>query len=137
MVETMKGFEASNPVMVIVKALAISFMLAVAMMLLSLGFMRLLSGAGLDLSMAVLLIVFAISFISATVLLDRMSDDLVASFMGGAAVALGATVFVVALVSGVYFLLDMMPLPGMDTLLTGFAICMIAGLIINRLTLKI
>jgi len=137
MVETMKGFEASNPVMVIVKALAISFMLAVAMMLLSLGFMRLLSGAGLDLSMAVLLIVFAISFISATVLLDRMSDDLVASFMGGAAVALGATVFVVALVSGVYFLLDMMPLPGMDTLLTCFAICMIAGLIINRLTLKI
>jgi hypothetical protein len=137
MVETMKGFEASNPVMVIVKALAISFMLAVAMMLLSLGFMRLLSGAGLDLSMAVLLIVFAISFISATVLLDRMSDDLVASFMGGAAVALGATVFVVALVSGVYFLLDMMPLPGMDTLLMGFAICMIVGLIINRLTLKI
>ncbi len=133
----MKGFEASNPLMVIVKALLISFTLAVAMMLLSLGFMRLLSGTGLDLSMAALLVVFAVSFIAAAVLLERMSDDLVASFMGGAAVALGVTVFVVALVSGVYFLLDMMPLPGIDTLLTGFAICMIAGLVINRLTLKI
>ncbi|MDI6895753.1 hypothetical protein [Methanocella conradii] len=133
----MKGFEVSNPIMIIVKALFISFMLSSVMMLLGLGFMRLLSGTGLDVSLAVLLVVFAVSFIAASVLLDRMSDDLAASFMGGAAVALSVTIFVVALVSGVYFLLDRMPLPGMDALLTGFAICLIVSLVINRLTLKI
>jgi hypothetical protein len=57
--------------------------------------------------------------------------------MGGGAVALSVTVFVVALVSGVYFFIDKMALPGLDMLLTGFAICLIASLVINRLTLKL
>jgi len=133
----MFGFEDSDPVVVIGKALGVSVIISILMMLTSLGFIYLFSGMSLPLSLAIILVVFAISFIAATVLLDKASNDLLAAFMGGAAVALGITVFVIALVSGASFIVDKMSLPGLDTLLTGFAICLIASLIINRLTLKI
>lgn len=134
----MRGFEGSSPGAVIGKALAISVVVSLLMMLTSFGFMYLFSpGMSLPLSTAILLVVFAISFIAATVLLDRASDDLLASFMGGAAVAFSVTIFVVALVSGAYFLMDKMKLPGLDALLTGFAVCLIASLVINRLTLRL
>jgi hypothetical protein len=136
----MRGFEGSSPEVVIVKALGVSIVVSLLMLLTSLGFIYLFSpGMDVPLSTALLLVVFALSFVAAAVLLDRASDNLLASFMGGGAVALSATVFVVALVSGIYFLIntDKMILPGMDMLLTGFAICLIASLIINRLTLKL
>jgi len=91
----------------------------------------------LPLSLAIVFVVFAVSFIAATVLLDKASNGLLAAFMGGAAVALSVTIFIIALVSGAYFLIDKMELPGLDRLLTGFAICLIASLVINRLTLKV
>lgn len=134
----MRGFEGSSPEMVIAKALGVSVAMSLLMLLTGLGFLYLFSpGMNLPLSTALLLVVFAVSFVVAAVLLDRASDNLLASFMGGGAVALGVTVFIVALVSGVYFFVDKMALPGLDALLTGFAICLIASLIINRLTLKL
>lgn len=133
----MLGFQGSDPAIVIGKALGVSVVISALMMLTSLGFMYLFSGMDLPLSMAIILVVFAISFIAATVLLDKASNDLAAAFMGGAAVALGVTVCVIALVSGAYFLTGKMNLPGLDSILTGFAICLIASLIINRLTLKL
>jgi hypothetical protein len=136
----MRGFEGSSPEAVIVKALGVSVVVSISMLLTSLGFMYLFSpGTDVPLSTALLLVVFAISFVAAAVLLERASDNMLASFMGGGAIALSATVFVVALVSGVYFLIniDKMVLPGMDMLLTGFAICLISSLVINRLTLKL
>ncbi len=134
----MRGFEESGPGIIIVKALGVSVVVSVLMLLTSLGFMYLFSpGMDLPLSTAVLLVVFAISFVAAAVLMERASDKLLASFMGGGAVALSITVFVVALVSGIYFFIAKMALPGLDTLLIGFAISLIASLVINRLTLKI
>ncbi len=133
----MQGFKEPSPGTAIGKALAISVILSVLMMLTGLGFIRLLSGMRMDVSIAIVLVVFAISFIIATVLLDKMSDNLLASFMGGAAAALSITVFIVALVSGAYFLMDKTELPGTDSLLIGFAVCLIAGMVINRLTLKL
>jgi hypothetical protein len=123
--------------MVIGRALAVSVIISLLMMLTTLGFMYLFSGMSLPLSTAIVLVVFAISFVIAAVLIDRASEDLFASFVGGASVALSITVFVIALVSGAYFIIDKMKLPGLDILLTGFALCLIASLIINRLTLKI
>jgi len=124
----------------IARALAISAAMAILMILTTLGFIYLFSpGASLPLPFAVLLIVFAVSFIGAAVLIDRASEDLLASFMGGAAVALSVTIFIVALVSGAAGIIDNGGLLGLDysTLLTGFAICLIASLIINRLTLRL
>lgn len=142
----MLGFQEADPAVVIGKALGVSAAISVLMILMSLGFMYLLSGMSLPLHMAILLVVFAISFVAASVLLDKASNDLLAAFMGGAAVALGVTVFVVALAAGVNFILDInshvvnpnLPaFPSLDLLLTGFAVCLIASLIVNRLTLKI
>lgn len=139
----MFGFEESDPVVVIGRALGVTIVISILMMFTSLGFMYLFSGMSLPLSMAIILIVFAISFIAASVLLDKASNDLLAAFMGGAAVALGVTVFIVALAAGVNFIKDVnshagsLQMPGLDLLLTGFAICLIVSLIINRLTLKV
>ena len=126
--------------MVIGKALAVSIGISLLMMLTSLGFLYLFSpDTNMPLSAAMLLVVFAVSFVAAAVLMERASDNMLASFMGGGAVALSITIFVVALVSGIFFLINLnkMTLPGLDVLLTGFAICLIVSLIINRLTLKI
>jgi hypothetical protein len=134
----LSSFEASSPEAVIVKALGVSVVVSLLMLLTSLGFMYLFSpGVSLPLSTALLLVVFAVSFVAAAVLMERASDNMLASFMGGGAVALSVTVFIVALISGACYLIDKMALPGPDTLLTGFAICLIAGLVINRLTLKL
>ena len=123
---------------VIARALAISAGMSLLMMLATIGFMYLFSdNAKLPLPLAALLIVFAISFIAAAVLIDRASEDLLASFMGGAAVALSVTIFITALVSGITGIADKMTLPGIDLLLTGFAVCLVASLVINRLTLQI
>jgi uncharacterized membrane protein YozB (DUF420 family) len=133
----MRSLDGSGTGKVIGKALAISVTISLLMMLTTLGFMYFFSANILPLPMAIILIVFAVSFIIAAVLIDRASENLLASFMGGASVALSVTIFVIALVSGVYFLIDSKPLPGLDMLLTGFAGCLIASLVINRLTLRL
>ena len=121
---------------VIGKALAISVIISLLMLLTTLGFMYLFSGKDLPFSGAVILVVFAISFIIAAALIDRASEDLLASFIGGASVALSITIFIIALVMGIFFIIDS-PLPDTGTILTGFAGCLIASLIINRLTLRL
>src|SRR5271157_102671 len=133
----MNSLDGSDTGKIIGKALAISVIVSLLMLLTTLGFMYLFSGMSLPLSTAIILIVFAVSFIVAAVLIDRASENLLASFMGGASVALSVTIFIIALVSGVYFFIDHMALPGLDMLLTGFAGCLIASLILNRLTLRL
>jgi len=140
----MAGFkDETGPGMIIARAIAISAIMSIAMMLMALGFMQLLSGsADLPVSTAIVLIVFAISFIAAVVLMERAGNDQTASLVGGAAIALCVTVLVIALVSGVSYIGgqgDLLQNSGTDlnTLLTGFAICLVVSLIINRLTLKL
>lgn len=136
----MAGFkEETGPGMVIARALVVSVIMALAMMLIAFGFMYLFSAnAELNVPTAVFLIVFAISFIIAAILLERSGISQVSSLIGGMAVALCATILVVALVSGIYFIQKaMLYTVDSNTILTGFAICLIASLVINRLTLKL
>lgn len=136
----MAGFkEETGPGMVIARALVVSVIMALAMMLMAFGFMYLFSAnAELNVPTAVFLIVFAISFIIAAILLERSGISQVSSLIGGMAVALCATILVVALVSGIYFIQKaMLYTVDSNTILTGFAICLIASLVINRLTLKL
>lgn len=143
----MLGFEASDPAVVIGRALGVSLAIAALMLLASLGFIYMFSseegllpnGRGIDLGghAAVFLVVFAVSFIAAFVLLDRASSNLPASFLGGAAIAFAVTVFAVALVAGACAINDGMRLPGADLLLTGFAACLVVALIVNRLTVRL
>ena len=135
--------DETGPGMIIARAIAISAIMSIVMMLMALGFMQLLSGsADLPVSTAIVLIVFAVSFIAAVVLMERAGSDQTSSLVGGAAIALCMTALVIAMVSGVSYIGghgDLVNSPGTDlnTLLTGFAICLVASLIINRLTLKL
>jgi hypothetical protein len=140
----MAGFkDETGPGMIIARAIAISAIMSIAMMLMALGFKQLYQGkADLPISTAIVLIVFAISFIASVVLMERAGSGQTSSLVGGAAIALCVTVLITALVSGASYVVANSDLllakdPGLNTLLTGFAICLVASLIINRLTLKL
>jgi hypothetical protein len=140
----MAGFKnETGPGAVIARAIAISAIMSVAMILMALGFIQLCSGnADLPVSTAIVLIVFAVSFIAAFVLMERAGSGQTSSLIGGAAVALCATIFVASLLSGIAYIAGnngFLSNSGTDlnTLLTGFAVCLVASLIINRFTLKL
>lgn len=112
--------------------------MAVVMMLIAFGFMSLLRpGASLPVSMAITLVVFALSFVAVAVLLDKTGSGRTASLVGGAAVALGMTLFVVAIISGLFYAAKGMASLETETLLAGFAISLIASVVINQLTIKL
>ncbi len=133
----------SGPGAAIARAIAIAAVMSVAMILMAFGFIQLCEGkADLPVSMAIVLIVFAISFIAAFALMERAGSGQTSSLIAGAAVALCATVFVASLLTGIVYIVGN---PGflndgvtdLNTLLTGFAVCLVASFIINRFTLKL
>jgi hypothetical protein len=84
-----------------------------------------------------MLLVFALAFVAAAVLLQRTGAGQTTAMIGGAAVALGFTIFIVTLCSGIYFLQSNTSALETDMLVGGFAIALVASVIINQLTLKI
>lgn len=140
----MAGFKnETSPGAVIARAIAISVIMSVAMILMALGFMQLCSPeANLPVSTAIVLIVFAVSFIAAFVLMERAGSDQTSSLIGGAVIALCATIFVASLLTGISYIAGNTGFynnsdTNLNTLLTGFAVCLVASLIINRFTLKL
>ena len=147
----------------IVRAFAVSITMAVLMVLLALGFMSVVPHFinGDDLArwlmvpLGAALVVFAISFVAAAVLLDRAGTGQLQSVIVGAIVALGITILVLTAYAGAKSVNDNilspinstaqagtlpnnngMPFPDNETLLAGFAIALIASAIIDRLILK-
>ena len=123
------------------KALAVSVAMAAIMMLMAYGFMYLFSDrASLPFSMAIVLGIFAISFIVGAVLLERSGIGQVKAIAGGAAAAVVLTVAIVTAILGVINIVSI-GYPELyyqiDSILAGFAISLIAALVIDRLTLKI
>lgn len=123
---------------ILARAFLIAVMMALAMMLMAFGFVYLLTpGASLPVSAAIMLLVFALVFIAAAVLLQRTGAGQTTSIIGGAAVALGFTIFIVTLCSGIIGLQAGAVTLETDTLIGGFAIALVASVIINQLTLKL
>ncbi len=146
----------------IVRAFAVSITMAVLMVLLALGFMSVVPHFmnGDDLArwlmvpLGAALVVFAISFVAAAVLLDRAGTGQLQSVIVGAIVALGVTILVLTVYAGAKSVNDNvispvnstgqagapnnsgMPFPDNETLLAGFALSLIASAIIDRLILK-
>lgn len=124
--------------MILARAFLIAVVMAFAMMLMAFGFVYLLTpGASLPVSAAIMLLVFALAFIAAAVLLQRTGAGQTTAMIGGAAVALGFTIFIVTLCSGVFFLQGNTVALETDMLVGGFALSLVASVIINQLTLKI
>ena len=119
------------------RAFLIAAIMAVAMMLMALGFIKLFTNFSLPVSSAIVLLVFALTFLAAAVLLQRTGASQTTSILGGSAVALGFTIFAVALCSGLFYLLSGTAVLETDTLVGGFALALVASVIINQLTLKL
>lgn len=123
----------------VARAFAVTITMTVLMMLIALGFMHLLSSeASLPVSMAIILVVFALSFVASAVLLDRSGTGQVQSLIAGAVIAIGITILILTVYSGIIFVgngnLNNLDL---ETLLYGFAAALIVSVIIDRLVLKI
>ncbi|CAJ37524.1 hypothetical protein [Methanocella arvoryzae] len=120
------------------RAFLIAVLMALVMMLMAFGFVYLLNpGASLPISAAVMLLAFALAFIAAAVLLQRTGAGQTTAIIGGAAIAMGFTIFVVTLCTGVLYLQSGAAAVETDTMVGGFAIALVASVIINQLTLKL
>lgn len=123
---------------VLARAFLIAVLMALAMMLMAFGFVYLITqSTSLPVSATIILLVFALAFIAATVLLQRTGAGQTTAIIGGAAVALGVTIFIVTLCSGALYLQSGTAAVETDTLIGGFAIALVASVIINQLTLKL
>jgi len=125
--------------MAVARAFVVTVTMAALMMLIAFGFMHLLSSeASLPVSMAIILVVFALSFVASAVLLDRSGTGQIQSLIAGAIIALGLTILILTVYSGIVFVgngnLNNMDL---ETLLYGFASALIVSVIIDRLVLRI
>ncbi|MCD1293607.1 hypothetical protein CUJ83_01165 [Methanocella sp. CWC-04] len=121
------------------RAFLTSFAMSLTMMLMAFGFMYLFdpnSAHELPVSTAIILVVFALSFIASAVLLERSGMAQAPALIGGAAIAMGLTMFLVSIMCGVFYLYDGMLELETDTLITGFAVCLILSVVIDRLVLK-
>ena len=122
---------------ILAKAFLIATIMAVAMMLMAFGFIKLLTNFSLPVSSAIVLLVFALTFIAAAVLLQRTGASQMTATIGGVAIASGFTIFAVTLCSGAFYLLSGTASLETDTLVGGFALALVASVIINQLTLKL
>jgi hypothetical protein len=130
----------------VARAFVVTVTMAVLMMLIAFGVMYIMphisgqeeSGSWLPVSIAIALVIYAISFVAAVVLMDRAGTGQVQSLIAGAVVALFITVLILTIYSGIKYVSDG-NLAGLDleTLLFGFAMSLIASVIIDRLVLKI
>jgi hypothetical protein len=118
--------------------------MAALMVLLALGFMSVIphfiSGEDfsrwLMLPLGAALVIFAVSFVAAAVLLDRAGTGQLQSVIVGAIVALGVTALVLVVYAGAKSINDNTMTIDNETLLAGFALSLIASAIIDRLILK-
>lgn len=122
----------------LVRAFSISIGMALLMMLMAFGFMYIFTVKyELPVSFAIVLMAFAISFIASSVLLNRIGAGSISSLIGGAAMASGLTILLVAAGCGIYYINASLTDVGADTLLAGFAACLIVSMVINSLTLRL
>jgi hypothetical protein len=136
--------ESSSVKSAIVKAFAVSITMAALMVLLALGFMSVIPHfiSGEDISrwlmlpLGAALVIFAVSFVAAAVLLDRAGTGQLQSVIVGAIVALGVTALVLVVYAGAKSINDNTMTIDNETLLAGFALSLIASAIIDRLILK-
>jgi|AGTN01.1.fsa_nt_gi hypothetical protein len=129
---------------VVTQAFAVSIAMAIVMVLMALGFMSVVPHfvRGEDLSqwlivpLSIALFVFALSFVAAAVLLDRVGTGRIQSLVVGAVVSLAITVLILAVYAGAKYINDGAMASDNETLLAGFALALIGSVIIDRLILS-
>ena len=146
MVKGLAGFGAAKGAgPAIARAFVVSITLAILIVLMAIGFMSIAPhfissgdlGSWLIVPLAVALAIFALCFVVVSVLLDRAGTGQWQSIVIGGVLALGTTVLILTIYSGLKMVNDGSVTLDNETLLAGFALALIAGAIVDRLVLKI
>ncbi len=116
-----------------VQALAISTSMAVFMIGIALGIIYMVDTGSSPMPIALLLIIFAVVFITGSVFFEERGADHVGSLIGGGIAAFAATFAAASFFSGIIYVFD----GGIDTLgweqiISALAMCMVASMIIIR-----
>jgi len=124
--------ENNNP---FVQALAVSTIMAVFMIGVALGIMDMVSAESsrLPLPFPILLLIFAVIFITGSVFFEQRGADHVGSLAGGAIAAFGATFASASFFGGVVYVLNGgITTIGLGQITSALAICMIASMVIIK-----
>lgn len=124
------GILSKNP---FAQAIAISTSMALFMIGVAMGIMAMLSTKSTPLPFAVMLLIFAVIFIAASVFFEDRGADHVGSLIGGGITAFAATFAVTAFFTGMSFAVqggikDI----GWERMMSALAICMIASMLIIK-----
>ena len=117
-----------------VQALAISTAMAVFMIGVALGIINMIETGSSPMPLALLLLIFAVVFITGSVFFEERGADHVGSLIGGCIVAFAATFSVASFFSGItYALADKITPLGWEQVISALAICMVASMVIIRM----
>ena len=119
-----------------VQALVVSTVMAVFMIGVALGIMGMVTAESnrLPLPFPILLLIFAVIFITGSVFFEQRGADHIGSLIGGTIVAFSATFACASFFGGImYALKGGITAIGMPQIISALAICMIASMVIVKL----
>lgn len=124
------GILSENP---FAQAIAISTSMALFMIGVAMGIMTMLSPQYRPLPFAVMLLIFAVIFIAASVFFENRGADHVGSLIGGGIAAFAVTFAVTAFFTGMSFAFQGgIKEIGWERIVSALAICMIASMLIIK-----
>ncbi len=124
------GILSENP---FAQAIAISTSMALFMIGVAMGIMTMLSPQYRPLPFAVMLLIFAVIFIAASVFFENRGADHVGSLIGGGIAAFAVTFAVTAFFTGMSFAFQGgIKEIGWERMVSALAICMIASMLIIK-----
>ncbi|WP_321416994.1 heat-shock protein [uncultured Methanomethylovorans sp.] len=128
------GILSENP---FAQAIAVSTSMALFMIGVAMGIMTMLSPQYKPLPFAMILLIFAVIFIAASVFFENRGADHVGSLIGGGIAAFAVTFAVTAFFTGILYVVSNIGIKGIgelgwDTIVSALAICMIASMLIIK-----
>ncbi|TGC07034.1 heat-shock protein [Methanolobus halotolerans] len=124
-------FNADNP---FVQAIAVSTTLAVFMIGVAMGIMRLASTGSPSVPLPIILLIFAVIFIAGSVYFENRGADYVGSMIGGGIASFAATFSATAFFTGIRYAMEGgISTLGWEQIISALAICMVASMLIIRM----
>lgn len=111
------------------KALGISAILALGMISVVFGAVRLFAKGGNPVPLPALLMAFAIIFVLGSVFFEERGADRIGALVGGGIAAVAVSLVMVLICGGVLYLLENGMQTGIDRVVSMLAVCMVLGMV--------
>ena len=111
------------------KALGISAILALGMISIVFGVVRLFAEKGNPVPLPALLMAFAIIFVLGSVFFEERGADRIGALVGGGIAAVAVSLVMVLICGGVLYLLENGMQTGIDRVVSMLAVCMVLGMV--------